>query len=197
MNFLNSSLYQFLEKATNLIILNLLILLTSVGIITIFPAIVSGFAVTRGHILNKEHGIVVPFFKNFKNYFIKSNLIGIPIVMIFISLGYYISIFYRINTTVSFFIFLFAIMVLSIYLLFLFHYASIVVHIDCTVKEGLKNAFLLVYFKPLLSIVMLVTFILTVFISLIIPIYFLFGAITLFITAVNFLVIKKTELLPN
>lgn len=76
---LNSPVYQFLGKVTDLLILNLLWLICCIPIITIGPATAAMYYVAM-KILNDEYtGITRPFFHSFKQNFLQ----GIALTLIF------------------------------------------------------------------------------------------------------------------
>lgn len=77
MNILNSRFYIFLEKVSNLFILNVIWLIACLPIITIFPATAAMFSVIRQWKLHDETSVFMPFTKHFKLNFKQSLLIGL------------------------------------------------------------------------------------------------------------------------
>lgn len=77
MNFVNSKFYSFLEKITNFFLLNLIWLLLSLPLITLFPATTAMYAVLRDWVQGKDSGVVKPFFQYFKSNFKHSFFYGI------------------------------------------------------------------------------------------------------------------------
>jgi len=95
MNILDSKVYTFIEFIINLLIINLLWLISCLPIITIGPATTALFAVVRDSVLYQETQIVKPYFIYFISYFKKSFVVGIilPILIgaITINLLYFLN----------------------------------------------------------------------------------------------------------
>ncbi|MCK0472248.1 YesL family protein [Halalkalibacter sp. AB-rgal2] len=91
MNIVNSKLYYFLEKMTNFFLLNLIWLLFSLPIITLFPATAAMYAVIRDWVQGKDSGVIQPFFQyfkvNFKHSFAYGILWGICLFIFYIDLA--------------------------------------------------------------------------------------------------------------
>ena len=68
----SSKTYRFFDLLYKLLVINLLIIILSIPVITIFPAIVAATATIKNNIT--ETAIFKPYFKNFKTYFWKSFL---------------------------------------------------------------------------------------------------------------------------
>ena len=71
----SSKTYRFFDLLYKLLVINLLIIILSIPVITIFPAIVAATATIKNNIT--ETAIFKPYFKNFKTYFWKSFLMGL------------------------------------------------------------------------------------------------------------------------
>ena len=77
MSILDSKLYRGLDRFTNIFLLNLIWLLSSLPLITIFPATVAMFSVFKDWTEGKERNLIKSFFRYFKKYFKHSFLYGI------------------------------------------------------------------------------------------------------------------------
>ncbi len=79
----NSKVYVFFDWLWRLLVLNVLTLITSLGIITFFPAIVACFKSIKDNKENYNTKIIVPYFKNFASVFKETVGIGIVILIMF------------------------------------------------------------------------------------------------------------------
>ncbi len=83
-NIVNSKFYHFLEKITNFFLLNLVWLLFSFPIITLFPATAAMYGVLRDWVQGKDSGVIQPFFQHFKMNFKHSFIYGVLWLIIFV-----------------------------------------------------------------------------------------------------------------
>lgn len=77
----NSKLYRFFDLLYKLLVINLLMIIFSLPILTIFPVIVSGNATIKNDM--NETNILKAFLKNFKKYFFKSFKMGLCLLIAF------------------------------------------------------------------------------------------------------------------
>lgn len=77
MNFEDNRLYHWLERLSNFFFLNVLWLITSIPVITFFPATAALFAVVRDWVQGKDSGIVSPFFRYFRENLVQSVVVGL------------------------------------------------------------------------------------------------------------------------
>ncbi|MEK3888232.1 YesL family protein [Bacillus sp. FSL K6-3431] len=155
MNILNSRFYIFLEKVSNLFILNVIWLIACLPIITIFPATAAMFSVIRQWKLHDETSVFMPFTKHFKLNFKQSLLIGllwIPFAFLL-----YIDYFYVIQALEKWRTFLlvplfFIAMIFMFMSTFLF---PVMIHYQLRLRDVLKNSFIvsLAYFPTTLLII--------------------------------------------
>jgi len=92
--FAGSKLYHLLNLGFDLVVLNLLTVISFLGIITIVPSILACFYVCKMHINNKSTKIFKSFFEGFRLYFRKGLylnlfLFGIVAVLGFSALQFY------------------------------------------------------------------------------------------------------------
>ena len=77
MNILDTKAYQWLERATDFFLLNLLWLLACVPVITIFPSTAAMFGVVRDWARGKEAGVFGAFVLRFRQNFRQSLAVGV------------------------------------------------------------------------------------------------------------------------
>ncbi|WP_026908497.1 YesL family protein [Paucisalibacillus globulus] len=180
MNYTSSKIYSILEWITRLAYVNLLwIFFTILGgiIFGFFPSTIAMFAVTREWLLGKPD---IPIFKSFwthyKSEFIKSNRVGIIIVLITALIGIdFFFIQYVVNESYSWILIpLFSFMLL--FILFSFYLFPAFVHYDLKVFPLLKNAFLIMLINPINGFLILVCLVSAYFLVMFIPaLLFIFG----------------------
>jgi uncharacterized membrane protein YesL len=76
MDILNSKIYRVVEVAVNIVMLNLIWLVASLGVITLFPATAAMFGVVRAWIKGTDSEVVMPFIRYFRANFVQSLWIG-------------------------------------------------------------------------------------------------------------------------
>lgn len=188
MNKMSSTIYNILEWITRFAYLQLIwILFTLVGgiLFGIFPSTISMYAIIRRWLRgDTEFAIFQCFWKFYKNDFLKSNRLGIFLLLAGSIIG--LDLYYIQQTSNSFLSWtsapLFAFMIL--FLLFVFYVFPAFVHYELSVFLVMKNAFLIMLIHPLHSIFMLLCLASLAVIMYIIPaLAFIFGASTVsFIT---------------
>ena len=77
MNILDTRVYQWLERATDFFLLNLLWLLACVPVVTIFPSTAAMFGVVRDWSRGKEAGVLGAFVLRFRQNFRQSLAVGV------------------------------------------------------------------------------------------------------------------------
>lgn len=77
MSILNSKLYKGLDRFTNIFLLNLMWLISSLPLITLFPAAAAMFNVFKDWSEGKERNLIKSYFKYFKKHFKHSFIYGI------------------------------------------------------------------------------------------------------------------------
>lgn len=81
-----SKSYRFFDLLYKLLVINILTIILSLPIITIFPIIVAGIATIRNDL--PEGNILKAYFRNVKQYFIKSFLLGLCLLAILVIIIY-------------------------------------------------------------------------------------------------------------
>ena len=79
---IDGPLYRFLEKIGNLIILNLLLVVCSLPIVTIGPALTATYYVCLKMLRNEETGIIKSFFHSFKMNFKQGLILGVCVTVL-------------------------------------------------------------------------------------------------------------------
>jgi uncharacterized membrane protein YesL len=138
---IDSKLYQTSETIISYVLLSLLWVLFSLPTVTIFPATAAMFGVVRDWHMQKEVGVVKPFFTHFKNNFKTS--IGLSLIWGVILFSLYMN-FQMIKPFESAVYFMF--MIISVLVTFGFFLTTVylfpvVVHFELPIIQFVKNAF--------------------------------------------------------
>ncbi|WP_194287374.1 YesL family protein [Gracilibacillus oryzae] len=157
---INSKLYTTLETITNFILLNLIWLVVSIPVFTLFPATAAMFSVVRDWTLKKEINLLKHFFQYFRLHFTKSFILGIGfiifVIIFFIDLSILGELDHSMSILVLSLLFLVGISV-SFMGIFLF---PLMIRYELTLRDLIKNSFMfsiMYYPSTLLSIILLVT----------------------------------------
>jgi len=157
MNGLNNRFYNTLNTLVDLFLLNLLWVITSLPLITFFPATAAMFGVVRNRILQKEtDGILKSFMKLFKENFKQSFILSIfwCILAILLLLDYRL-----IHPGTSAVQLIFSIILIISILLFSsisIYLFPIMVHFELSWKNVFRNAFFFSLMNPVLTILLLI-----------------------------------------
>lgn|SRR5690606_2437750 len=183
-NILNNRIYIFLEKLSNIFILNLIWVIACIPIVTIFPATAAMHSVIRQWKIKGETTVLKPFIKQFKLNFKQSFLVGLLWIPFAVLL--YVDYIFVIQTQsglrLALLIPLFLIALLFTFMsAFLF---PVMVHYNLRIRDVLKNTFIisLAYFPT--TLLVLIASVALFFVFLIIPPLALF--IFAFIAFVNY-----------
>lgn len=91
--FVNSKLYRFFDWVWRIAILNILTLMTSLGIVTIFPSMTACYKTIFDYFNGEERNVVSAYFKNLKQNFIRpleGNILTLVAAIVFaIALVFY------------------------------------------------------------------------------------------------------------
>jgi uncharacterized membrane protein YesL len=146
MNGLLSGVYKFSTWITRFAYLNALWMLFSlVGLIIFgfFPATTAMFSIVREWIKgNDEHPIFSNFIQNYKKEFIKSNLLGLILLIIGLILYVNMKFLFLHNTGFWIIINSISVMVTVVYLLMSLYIFPVFVHYDFSLIRIIQNAFL-------------------------------------------------------
>ena len=149
MNILESRLYRWLEILSNFFLLNILWLLVSIPLITIFPATAAMFAIVRDWSRGKETAIFRPFFRYFRENIVQSLTVGV----VWVTLGLIIFVEYRFVVMVTswaqipLLAFLFVLVLLYLgTAVFIF---PVMVHFQAGWTQIIRNSFLISVSSPL------------------------------------------------
>ena len=177
MSVIDSRFYKILDEITSIVILQFLWMAACLPVITIIPSTVALFACIRGKFFRGSDSLIRRFFKEIKKEFWRSNLAGIPLIIIFISLSQYY--FTSGSSVLELLVFAAVSMMLTIYILFLLHLTAVHVHMTFNGKELFKNSFLLVFFQPLKSIAVMLGIVCILLLSFYLPILFFLCTVSL------------------
>lgn len=87
----SSKLHRFFDLTYKLLVINMLTIILSLGIVTIFPAFVTAHATIKYDL--DDTSIFKSYFHNFKQYFLKSFLMGLALLVV-VGIGIYAYIFW-------------------------------------------------------------------------------------------------------
>src|SRR5690625_1086500 len=155
---ISSKLYTFLNLIYRLAIINLLWLcFTVIGLILFgfFPATVAMFTVIRKEVLKEDMQIFQTFWSTYKQEFLKSNLLGLILVVI----GYilYIDIVFLKYISGAIQILYIPVLIMCIvYILMLLYIFPVYVHYHVTIAQVIKNAFLMMVLYPIITFLMII-----------------------------------------
>lgn len=200
---ISSKLYTFLNLIYRLAIINLLWLcFTVIGLILFgfFPATVAMFTVIRKEVLKEDMPIFQTFWSTYKQEFLKSNLLGLILVVI----GYilYIDIVFLKYISGAIQILYIPVLIMCIvYILMLLYIFPVYVHYHVTIAQVIKNAFLMMVLYPIITFLMIIFGLVVSYIMFKIPssIIFFSGSIISYIImwCANIAFQKNTEKLEK
>ncbi|PGY15938.1 hypothetical protein COE25_01285 [Bacillus sp. AFS031507] len=157
MNGLNNRLFNTFNTVVDLFLLNLLWVITSLPLITFFPATAAMFGVIRKRILQKEtEGIWKGFFKIFKENFKQSFILSIfwGILALFLFFDYrLIHPGVSVVQLIFYIILIIGILLFSAISIYLF---PIMVHFELSWNNVIRNAFFFSLMNPVLTILLLI-----------------------------------------
>lgn len=191
MSILDSKFYKILDNITSVVILQFLWMVACLPIITIIPATVALFSCIRGRLFNKSDQLIQKFFKELKIEFVRSNVVGIPLLIVLVSLSQYFYAFPAFSKDTWVIITVAVYMISGIYVLFLMHLLTFHVHMNYSTEDLMKNSFLAVFYQPLKSLAILIGILLIFYLSLLIPILFFLCSVSLIGFLCVYLILSK------
>ena len=146
---LDSPFMQFMNRMADIVIINMLMLLCSLPVVTIGASVTATYYMTLKMVRDEETYIVKGFFKSFKQNFVQATIIWL-ITLLFgaVFVIDYLIITGRIgegiiNGTVTGVMTILLIMILVLYLFMLTFVFPLLAKFDNSVKNTIKNAFLI------------------------------------------------------
>ncbi|MFA1822615.1 YesL family protein [Virgibacillus oceani] len=179
MSIIDSKFYKMLDEVTSVVILQFLWMVACLPIITIIPSTVALFACIRGKFFRRSDSLIRKFFKELKNELWRSNLAGVPLLIIIISMSQYFFAFPSFSSNMALLVTVGVITMMVIYFLFLFHLVTLHVHMNLSGTELVRNSFLLVFFQPVKSIALMLGAVCIIILSLYVPIFFFLCTVSL------------------
>ena len=157
----DSPLFEFLNKVTDLFILNVLCLICCIPIITIGPALTAKYDVAMRIVRKEEPTVLKPYFKAFKENFKQSLIVWV--ILLAACLLLCIDWSWMIDTgllnvpTLYFAAAVFITVIVSFIIMTIF---PIIARFEVTVKEAFKTSavFAMLYFYGLVPIIILIVF---------------------------------------
>src|SRR5690625_14229 len=162
---LESRFYRILDEVTSVVIINFLFILSSLLIVTLFPALFAMIYTIKNKLANKSSELIRYFFKELWKYKFSANLIGIPASLIGFSLFYYNYAFMTMETNWNLYLLPISFTIFIIYIFFIFQAVFTYIHFQMSVKQWIKYSFLFSFYKPhftlLFGLYLFVIFLLT------------------------------------
>ena len=191
---LDGLFYKVSSKIWNLIVLNLLIVLTSLPIITIAAAQTAGFTVTTRIIDFDETHIVSTFFDSFKKNFKQSTIVwlalGVLVNLLKINWNYLIS-FKQLNSWMTIGMTIVSLTVVN-FGQYVFFYLS---RFDDSIKQAILNILKLPIYYPVRSLILLLIVLVPVLLMFLSPYLFVFGMYIGIFIGISFNMFLRTYLL--
>jgi uncharacterized membrane protein YesL len=166
----NKSMFLLLNSFFEFIYLNLLWLLFSLPILTVFPATTAMFGVIRKWKLKQEVDIFSTFYKIFKENFVKSLLIG----TVWLLLLFILVVDFQLANGLSPLLQMFGWVVLTILLILLLftssYVFSILVHLEASTFQIIRNALALAVLNPVITFLKLLLILFSAYIVFRVPV---------------------------
>ncbi|MFB4160422.1 DUF624 domain-containing protein [Geomicrobium sp. JSM 1781026] len=167
MSFLDSKFYRVADFLSFIVFINLIWVASLFTIVLFLPCTFALFRASRAMIVDSDNRAIYPFVKTIKQYFWKANVYGLPFLMTAFSLFYYVVAFTSVNTTWSVYLLALTVTAIVLFTLFLAHFLPIASHVRPTaLTSNVQRAFWLIFYKPLQSLLLIVTIAIVSFISL-------------------------------
>ncbi len=186
--------YKVSSKIWSLLVLNLLIVLTSLPIITIGAAQTAGFAVTTRMIELDETHIVLTFFEAFKRNFKQSTIVwlslGVLMTLLIINWNYLIS-FKQVNSWMTIGMIIVSVGVVN-FCQYVFFYLS---RFEDSIKQTTLNIVKLPIYYPVRSLILLLIVLIPVLLMFLSPYLFVFGMYIGIFIGISFNMFLRTYLL--
>jgi len=194
---LESRFYRILDEVTSVVIINFLFILSSLLIVTLFPALFAMISTIKNKLANKSSELIRYFFKELWKYKFSANLIGIPASLIGFSLFYYNYAFMTMETNWSLYLLPISFTIFIIYIFFIFQAVFTYIHFQMSVKQWIKYSFLFSFYKPhftlLFGLYLFVIFLLTYYF----PILFFLVAFSLPTYGLVYMSLTKLSSIPT
>ena len=200
---LDNPFLQFLSRVCDLIILNLLFILTCIPIITIGASLSALYTIALKMVRNEESYIAKGYFKAFASNFKQSTVLWLISIVLFLFFRYDYIIASSQNTGMFRIIQVMLLMVILVFAAAFLYVFPVASHFVCTLKQVIKNSFLmsighLPYTLILFAIYGLIWFVMTYSVKtlgLVIGISMIFGfSVTAYVTCIIFSkIFKKYE----
>lgn len=186
--------YKVSSKIWNLLVLNLLIILTSLPIITIGAAQTAGFAVTTRIIDLDETHIVSTFFDSFKKNFKQSTIVwlalGVLMNLLMINWNYLIS-FKQLNSWITIGMVIVSLAFVN-FCQYVFFYLS---RFEDSIKQITINILKLPIYYPVRSLILLLLVLVPLLLMFLSPVLFIFGIYIGIFIGISFNMFSRTYLL--
>jgi len=146
--------YKVCEWITRFAFLNtiwIMLTLLGLGVFGFFPATVSMLVIVRKWLHKEEVDLIKTFWENYKLCFVRSNILGSILIGIWFVFYYDMVYFFKFNILITNILSLLLLLLLAILSLMIVYVFPLYAHYNLTVKDYLKNAFILVVMFPFSS----------------------------------------------
>lgn len=176
-----------------LVLLNVLFCLCSIPIVTIPASLAALYALVRKHVNNEEPPIFFTFLLAFKENFKRATLAGIPFFVFLIVWRWDLGLLEQSHSMFAGVASTALILLLVVLTSTWMHVFPFMVHLECSIKQLLSNAFKFTMIKPFLTLVMLFWLALVLYLSALMPLLLIVCSFSVFATITYRLVNKKLE----
>ena len=186
--------YRIMLKIWGLLVLNLLMLITSLPILTMGAAQTAGFTVTIRMISSDETRIVSTYFQSFKENLKQSTIIlsGLLVLSGILSVNWlYLSMYNQLNSWVVIGMAIVTLFV-AVFFQFVFFYIS---HFEDSTKQVVINTIKLPFHYPIRTLLLLLLSIVPIIITLLSPYLVVFGLYISIFIGISFIHFLRTYLL--
>ena len=186
--------YRIMLKIWGLLVLNLLMLITSLPILTMGAAQTAGFTVTIRMISSDETRIVSTYFQSFKENLKQSTIIlsGLLVLSGILSVNWlYLSMYNQLNSWVMIGVAIVTLLV-AVFFQFVFFYIS---HFEDSTKQVVINTIKLPFHYPIRTLLLLLLSIVPIIITLLSPYLVVFGLYISIFIGISFIHFLRTYLL--
>jgi uncharacterized membrane protein YesL len=179
MNILNSRMLRNIERIVDLFLLNLIWLLLCLPVVTIFPATVAMYGVTRKWVMGKEtDGVFRSFFLLFRECFFQS----IGISLLWFVLAYLIFVNYHLVQSNLFMMAILGVLTL-LFLSITVYLFPVMAHLETKWKHMIRNSLTMAISYPLSTLLLIGILIISAYLIYIMPVLiFIIGSISVYVS---------------
>lgn len=136
----NSPVIAFLNKMTDLILLNVIFLLCCLPVVTIGAAVTAMYYVCIISIRQGDGYVVKRFFQSFRSNFKQATLLWLPMLLIGLFLGFDLLFWYQIGTGFAKIMFVLSAIVAAVFIMIGLYIFPVLAKLEGTILQTIKNA---------------------------------------------------------